>query len=79
MASDLWGVSPLFENEGMMVGRIQTVAAIHQQVRDEGDRGEATSRGEEACECVGKLPVSHRLPRDGPDAALGVWVPWHKR
>ena len=62
MASDLWGVSPLYENEGVMVVRIPTVAAINQQVRDEGDCGEATSRGEEACECVGKLTVSRRQP-----------------
>mgnify|MGYP006331551661 FL=1 len=62
MANDLWGGSPLYENEGLMVGRIPTVATIKQQVQDEGNCGEVTSRGEEACECVGKLPENRRQP-----------------
>lgn len=45
-----------------MVGRIPTVSAIKQQVRDEGNCGEVTSRGEEACECVGKLAKDRRQP-----------------
>jgi hypothetical protein len=32
------------------------------QVRDEGNCGEVTNRGEEACECVGKLIVNRRQP-----------------
>ena len=51
MANDLWGVSPLYENEGLKVGRIPTVTPID-QVRDEGHCGRATDRGKEACECV---------------------------
>ena len=59
MAYDLWGVSPLYENEDLKVGRIPTVTPID-QVRDEGNCGEVTNRGEEACECVGKLTVNRR-------------------
>ena len=51
MANDLWGGSPLYENEGLKEGRIPTVTPID-QVRDEGNCGEATNRGKEACECV---------------------------
>ena len=54
MAYDLWGVSPLYENEDLKVGRIPTVTPID-QVRDEGNCGEVTNRGEEACECAVKL------------------------
>ena len=54
MAYDLWGVSPLYENEDLPLGRIPTVTAID-QVLDEGNCGEVTNRGEEACECAGKL------------------------
>ena|GEM_PF-1876057 len=61
MAYDLWGVSPLYENEDLKVGRIPTVTPID-QVRDEGNCGEATNRGEEACECVGKLTKNRRQP-----------------
>jgi hypothetical protein len=32
------------------------------QVRDEGNCGEVTSRGKEACECVGKLTANRRQP-----------------
>ena len=53
MAYDLWGESPLYENEDLKEGRIPTVTPI-EQVRDEGNCGEVTNRGEEACECVGK-------------------------
>jgi hypothetical protein len=61
MANDLWGGSPLYENEGLKVGSIPTVTPID-QVRDEGNCGEVTSRGEEACECVGKLTKNRRQP-----------------
>ena len=61
MAYDLWGVSPLYENEDLKVGRIPTVTPID-QVRDEGNCGEVTNRGEEACECVGKLTKNRRQP-----------------
>ena len=54
MAYDLWGVSPLYENEDLKVGRIPTVTPID-QVLDEGNCGEVTNRGEEACECAVKL------------------------
>ena len=54
MVYDLWGASPLYENEYLTVGRIPTVTPID-QVRDEGNCGEVTNRGEEACECVVKL------------------------
>ena len=73
MANDLWGGSPLYENEGLKEGRIPTVTPID-QVRDEGDCGEATSRGEEACECVGKLTKNRRQPHSRPscEAAFAV-------
>jgi hypothetical protein len=61
MAYDLWGVSPLYENEDLKVGRIPTVTPID-QVPDEGNCGEVTNRGEEACECVGKLTENRRQP-----------------
>ena len=61
MAYDLWGVSPLYENEDLKEGRIPTVIPID-QVRDEGNCGEVTNRGEEACECVGKLTKNRRQP-----------------
>ena len=73
MAKDLWGESPLYENEGLKVGRIPTVTPIDQG-RDEGDCGEATRRGEEACECVGKLTKNRRQPHSRPsgEAAFAV-------
>jgi len=67
MAYDLWGSSPLYENEDPMTDRIPTVTGID-QVQDEGGhrpqvgRGRATDRGEEACECVGKLIKNRRQP-----------------
>ncbi len=54
MAYDLWGESPLYENEDLKVNRIPTVTPID-QVLDEGNCGEVTNRGEEACECAVKL------------------------
>jgi hypothetical protein len=54
MAYDLWGESPLYENENLKVGRIPTVTPL-EQVRDEGKCGEVTNRWEEACECAVKL------------------------
>ena len=59
MAYDLWGESPLYENEGLKVGRIPTVTPID-QVLDEGNCGEVTNRGEEACECAVKLTNDDR-------------------
>ena len=59
MACDLWGVSPLYENEDLKVGRIPTVTPID-QVLDEGNCGEVTSRGEEACERAVKLTLNFR-------------------
>ena len=40
------GASPLCENEDLSEGRIPTVTPI-EQVRDEGNCGEVTNRGEE--------------------------------
>ena len=54
MAYDLWGVSPLYENDDRKVDRIPTVTPID-QVPGEGNCGEVTNRGEEACECAVKL------------------------
>jgi len=59
MAYDLWGESPLYENEDLKVGRIPTVTPID-QVLDEGNCGEVTTRGEEACECAVKLTSTGR-------------------
>ena len=59
MACDLWGVSPLYDYEGLKEGSIPTVTPID-KIPDEGNCGEATSRGEEACECAGKLTKNRR-------------------
>ena len=61
MAYDLWGESPLYENEDLKEASIPTVTPI-EQVRDEGNCGEVTIRGEEACECAGKLTTNRRQP-----------------
>ncbi len=53
--------SPLYENEDLKEGSIQTVTPI-EQVQDEGNCGEVTNRGEEACECAGKLTKNRRQP-----------------
>jgi hypothetical protein len=53
--------SPLYENEDLKIGGIPTVTPI-EQVRDEGNCGEVTNRGEEACECAGKLTKNRRQP-----------------
>ena len=51
--------SPLYENEDLKEGSIPTVTPI-EQVRDEGNCGEVTNRGEEACECAVKLTSNCR-------------------
>ena len=51
--------SPLYENEDLKEASIPTVTPI-EQVRDEGNCGEVTNRGEEACECAGKLTKNRR-------------------
>lgn len=56
MACDLWGASPLYENEGLLRMMVQ-LSISENQVRDEGNCGEVTSRGEEACEDVRKRRV----------------------
>lgn len=53
--------SPLYENEDPLEGSIPTVTPI-EQVRDEGNCGEVTTRGEEACECAVKLTKNRRQP-----------------
>ena len=50
--------SPVRER-GLKDDRIPTVP-LREQVRDEGNCGEVTNRGEEACECVGKLTKNRR-------------------
>ena len=47
----LWGASPLYENEGLKEGSIPPVTPID-KVLGEGNCGEVTDRGKEACECV---------------------------
>ena len=59
MAYDLWGESPLYENDDLKVGSIPPVTLID-QVLDEGNCGEVTNRGEEACECAVKLTTKIR-------------------
>jgi hypothetical protein len=62
MAIDLWGASPLYENEDLEVGSIPTVTPI-EKVLDEGNCGRVTDRGKEACECVRKCrPDIRRRP-----------------
>ena len=67
MACDLWGASPLYENEDLKVGRTPTVTPID-QVRDEGNCGEVTNRVEEACDCAGMAKLF--LEKEKPDIAL---------
>ena len=60
MACDLWGESPLYENDGLKEGSIPTVTPIEKALDEGGHRpqvarGEVTNRGEEACECAGNL------------------------
>ena len=47
MGVNLWGASPLYEDESLKVGRIPTVTPIDQVLAD-GNCGEVTNRGEEA-------------------------------
>ncbi len=50
---NLWGASPLYEN-GKLLGGQYTKCNQTIEVLDEGNCGEATNRGEEACECAGQ-------------------------
>ena len=63
MANDLWGASPLYENEGLKVGSIPTVTPID-QVRETRNCGRATDRGKEAtsqsCEVTNRNPIQGR-------------------
>lgn len=52
MGVNLWGASPLDENGNRLEGSIPNVVPID-EVLGEGNCGEATNRGEEACECAG--------------------------
>ena len=61
MAINLWGVSPLYENESLKEGSIPTVTPID-KLLDEGNCGRAIDRGKEACECAGKLTKNRRQP-----------------
>ncbi len=51
MGVNLWGESPLYEN-GTQIGRQYSKCHLLSEVRGEGNCGEATNRGEEACECA---------------------------
>ena len=63
MAIDLWGESPLYENEGLKVGRIPTVTPID-QVQEARNCGRATDRGKEAvsqsCEVTNRNSIQGR-------------------
>ena len=59
MAYDLWGSSPLYENENLKEGSVPIVTLIV-KLLDEGCCGEVTNRGEEACELVGQLTKNCR-------------------
>ena len=61
MAINLWGVSPLYENESLKEGSLPTMSPIG-KILDEGNCGRAIDRGKEACECVGKLTENRRQP-----------------
>ena len=61
MAINLWGVSPLYENESLKEGSIPTVTPIG-KILDEGNCGRVIDRGKEACECAGKLTENRRQP-----------------
>ena len=61
MAINLWGVSPLYENESLKEGSIPTVTPIG-KILDEGNCGRVIDRGKEACECAGKLTKKRRQP-----------------
>jgi hypothetical protein len=61
MACELWGESPLDENEDPEEGSIPAVTPID-KVLDEGNCGEVTNRGKEACECAGKPTENRRRP-----------------
>ena len=68
MAINLWGVSPLYEFEGLKEESIPTLAPID-KILDEGNCGKrsfgasgAIHRGKEACECAGKLTEHRRQP-----------------
>jgi hypothetical protein len=61
MAINLWGASPLYENESLKGSSIPTVIPID-KILDEGNCVMVTDRGKEACECVGKLTKNRRQP-----------------
>jgi hypothetical protein len=51
MGVDLWGESPLYENGNRLEDSIPNVDRLR-EVLGEGNRGEVTNRGKEACGCV---------------------------
>jgi len=63
MAHDLWGESPLYENEGLKVGSIPTVTPID-QVRETRNCGRVTERGKAAtsqsCEATNRNSIKGR-------------------
>ena len=62
MPINLWGVSPLYENEDLKEGSIPTVTPIGEAL-DEGNCVRVTERGKAACDCVGKLAKNRRQPQ----------------
>lgn len=54
MACDLWGESPLDENEGLKERSVPTVTPIDKRL-DEDSCGKVTNRGKEA-----RVPERHR-------------------
>ena len=61
MPINLWGASPLYENESLKEGSVPTVTPID-KLLDEGNCGRVIDCGKEACECVGKLTKNRRQP-----------------
>ena len=47
----MWGESPLYENGNRLEGSIPNVNRLR-KVLGEGNCGEVTNRGKEACECA---------------------------
>jgi hypothetical protein len=75
MACDLWGESPLDENEDLKVGSIPTVTPID-KVLEARNCGRATDRGKEAtsqsCEVTDRNPIQGRC---GPASEPAIAKP----
>ena len=77
MACDLWGGSPLYENEDLKVGRIPTVIPM-EQVQETRNCGRAIDRGKEAasrsCEVTYRNPIQGRCGQASVDHHEAVFV-----